>query len=68
MKITYEINEKDENFEFNKVAFHHAIHHKLKLDTMYDEVFRPKMKYGQDSKEIEMYEKIWQEIYEHFNN
>lgn len=67
MKIIYEIDDKEADFHFKKEAFDCATTYKLKIDTLYDGVFRPKIKYGQDSN-VEIYEKIWQEIYEHFNN
>jgi hypothetical protein len=47
---------------------------KMKIDTLYDEVFRPIFKYDQPIKgkvlsdsERELLEQVWELLYEHFN-
>lgn len=60
--------EFSEDLGFKQQALANAFSNKVKIDCIYEEVFRKKIKYGEDQREIEIYERIWSEIYEHFNS
>lgn len=73
MKVTIEFNLPDEKFEYE--ATFNATANKIKLDSLYDEVFRPHFKYDKPilnsyltNKEKEIIEKIWDEISEFLND
>lgn len=57
-----------EDLGFKQQALANAFSNKVKIDSLYTEVFRSKIKYGEDKREIEIYERIWGEVYEHFNS
>ena len=73
MKAILEFNlpeERDDHIN----ALHGSIY-KIKIDTLYDEVFRPIFKYDQPIKgkvlsdsERELLEHVWELIYEHFDD
>ena len=46
-------------------AIINAISNKDKLDNIYDEVFRPVIKYGQDEKKVEAFEMVWKQLGEY---
>jgi hypothetical protein len=72
MKATLEFNlpeERDDHIN----ALYGSIY-KVKIDTLYDDVFRPIFKYGQHVKgkvlsvsERELLEQVWELLYEHFD-
>ncbi len=72
MKATLEFNlpeERDDHIN----ALYGSIY-KVKIDTIYDEVFRPILKYDQPSKgkvlsvsQREILEHVWELLYEHFD-
>lgn len=55
----------EDEWEMNVIA--NAKKNKLALDTIYDEVFRPIIKYGTDLKEVEAFEMVWKKLSEHLN-
>jgi hypothetical protein len=48
--------ETDDDFE--RCAIIDAVRNKLLIDQVYDVVFRPVIKYGEDKKEIKAYEMV----------
>ncbi len=44
-----------------------AVHNKRKLDELYDEVFRPAIKYGQNAEEVTAFEQVWEKVNEYLN-
>lgn len=51
--------------DFEHEAIVSAVKNKLKLDCLYDEVFRPVIKYSNDYKEIAAYELVWAKVQEY---
>ena len=71
-KATLEFNLPEER-EDHINALYGSVN-KMKIDTIYDEVFRPVFKYDQtvngkvlSSPERELLEQVWKLIYEHFD-
>jgi len=62
--MKYEITVRTDD-EFERDAIMQAVGNKLKLEGLYDEVFRRVIKYGQDEKEIEAYEMVWKKVTEY---
>ncbi len=48
-------------------AILHAEINQAKIDELYDEVFRPVIKYGEDEAQLKFYEEVWEKVSEHFN-
>lgn len=74
MKAVLEFNLPDEREEFEAAS--KGLSSKAKIDTLYDMVFRPYLKYGKaiDSSSEELSEDeyhviytVWQEVQEHFS-
>lgn len=65
MKYTITIETED---QFEKEAIIEAVKNKLLIEQLYDDVFRPVIKYGNDEVEIENYVKIWGKIHAYLNN
>lgn len=59
--IKYTIIVKCEDREDLK-AITNAEKNQLKLDCLYDEVFRPVIKYGENKEEVEAFEKVWEKL------
>lgn len=62
MKMRIEIDVED---RFEKEAILDAVKNKLKLESVYDEVFRRVIKYSQDEKEVEAYSLVWEKLNEY---
>lgn len=62
MKMRIEIDVED---RFDKEAILDAVKNKLKLESVYDEVFRRVIKYSQDEKEVEAYSLVWEKLNEY---
>lgn len=62
MKMRIEIDVED---RFEKEAILDAVKNKLKLESIYDEVFRRVIKYSQDEKEVEAYSLVWEKLNEY---
>lgn len=48
--------------EFERMAIINAVKNKLLVDELYNDVFRPVIKYGEDEEEIEWYMKVWEKV------
>lgn len=59
MKYRITIETED---EFERLAIIHAVKNKLLIDELYNDVFRPIIKYSSDEKEIESYTKVWEKV------
>lgn len=59
MKYTITIS-TDDNFE--RDAIMQAVENKLKLDNIYNDIFRPVIKYSVNEKEIEAFELVWEKL------
>lgn len=59
MKIKFEIEPED---EFEQKAIVDAVKNKLLIDGIYDEVFRPVIKYGEDEEKIKAYRMVWDAV------
>lgn len=57
--------ETDDDFE--RIAVMDAVRNKLLIDQIYDAVFRPVIKYGENKKEIKAYEMVWKELDQYLN-
>jgi len=56
MKIKMLITCED---DFEKQAVIDCVKNKLKLESIYDDVFRPVIKYSEDEKLVEAYSLVW---------
>jgi len=59
--IKYTITMECED-DFDKAAILDAVKNKLTLMQLYDEVFRPILKYSEDDNEVAAYEKVWDHL------
>ena len=59
MKYTITIECED---EFDISAITNATKNKLTLEELYDEVFRPVLKYSDDDKLVEAYRIVWERV------
>jgi hypothetical protein len=62
MKYTITVETED---EFERIAIINAVKNKLLIDELYNEVFRPVIKYSEDEKEIEYFLKVWEKVSEY---
>lgn len=64
MKATIEFNlpEEKESLQNALIADRMAI----AIDRIYDDIFRPVIKHGDDAKLAETYREIWEKIHTHF--
>ena len=51
--------------EFDRDAFINAVKYKLKLDKIYNDVFRPIIKYSENKKEVQAYTMVWEKLSEY---
>lgn len=58
-KIIFTIEE-----EFEKRALLNAVKNQAIIDNIYDEIFRPVIKYSDDAKEVEVAEMLWKKCSE----
>jgi hypothetical protein len=65
MKLTITINTED---SFEKDAILNATENKIKLDSLYDVVFRPIIRYSQDESEVKSYELVWDKLSKYLND
>lgn len=63
-RFIFELDEQEDDLEFKKRALFRVFKNQLIIDTLYDEVFRPTIKYSEDDKEIEIAEKLWKKCEE----
>lgn len=54
--------------DFEVEAITNAVKNKLILDGIYDDVFRPIIKYSEDEKEVEAFEKVWSKLSEYLKD
>lgn len=59
--IKYTITTECED-EFDKDAILNAVKNKLALEQLYNEVFRPVIKYSEDQTKIDSYTEVWDNI------
>lgn len=64
MKYRITIETED---EFERVAIINAVKNKVLIDGLYDEVFRPVIKYGDDEEMSEIYYELWEKINAYFD-
>jgi len=64
MKYTITIETEE---EFERQAICDAVKNKLLLENIYDDVFRPVIKYSEDEKEVEAYLKVWEVLNEYLS-
>jgi hypothetical protein len=64
MKYTITIETEE---EFERQAICDAVKNKLLLESIYDDVFRPVIKYSEDEKEVEAYTKVWEVLNEYLS-
>jgi len=59
--MKYRITVETED-EFERQAIINAVKNKVLIDGLYDEVFRPVIKYGDNEEEIEWFIKVWEKV------
>lgn len=59
--IKYTITAECED-DFDKEAITDAVKNKLTLEQLYDEVFRPVIKYNEDEKIVAAFETVWEDV------
>ena len=59
--MKYRITVETED-EFERQAIINAVKNKVLIDGLYDEVFRPVIKYGDDEEMSELYLELWEKI------
>ena len=64
--MEYTITVKCED-EFERIAIVNAVKNKRKLDEIYDEVFRPVIKYGDNEDLATSYVTVWEKLSEYLN-
>lgn len=64
-KYTITINCED---EFEMEAHAKAVKNRLKLECVYDEVFRPVIKYSENKELVESYEQVWKKLSEYLED
>jgi hypothetical protein len=62
-KIEIEITE-DQYLEYELTALARRYKYKQFYDDLYDEVFRPVIKYSQDESEIDAFDDVWDKVQE----
>lgn len=65
MKYTITVECED---KFERDAIIDAVANKVKLDSIYDEVFRPVIKYSEDDEESLAFQKVWEKLNDYLNN
>lgn len=59
--IKYTITTECED-DFDREAITDAVKNKLAIERLYDEVFRPVIKYSEDEGEVSAYETVWNNV------
>ena len=59
--MTFEVEEKEEAW-----ALVNAVKNKVKIDTLYDEVFRKIIKHSDNNLRVKYTEELWEELSRHF--
>jgi hypothetical protein len=54
--------------ESELIPYTNAIKNQLKLDCLYDEVFRKILKYSENPKEIHIYQMVWDKLSEYLQD
>jgi hypothetical protein len=65
--IKYTITVECED-DFDKQAILDAVKNKLAIDQLYDEVFRPIIKYSENELEVDAYEIVWNSVRDYLEN
>jgi cytochrome c556 len=65
--IKYTITAECED-DFDREAITDAVKNKLVIEQLYDEVFRPVIKYSEDAGEVAAYETVWENVKEYLEN
>jgi hypothetical protein len=65
--IKYTITAECED-EFDKNAILDAVKNKLAIEQLYDEVFRPVIKYSDDPDKINSYTEVWEKVYKYLED
>jgi hypothetical protein len=65
MKYTITVETED---EFERIAIINAVKNKLLLDGIYDDVFRPIIKYSDDEKQVEAFGIVWDKLSEYLDD
>lgn len=65
MKYTITVETED---EFERTAIINAVKNKLLIDGIYDDVFRPVIKYSDDEKQAEAFGIVWDKLSEYLDD
>ena len=65
--IKYTITSECED-DFDKEAILDAVKNKLALEQLYNDVFRPVIKYSEDAGEVAAYETVWENVKQYLEN
>jgi hypothetical protein len=63
VKFSVKIETED---EFELKAYINATRNHVNIEELYDEVFRPVIKYGEDEDKSALYHELWLKCQEHF--
>jgi hypothetical protein len=63
MKYTI-IVECEDDWQLETIT--HAVKNKLKIESLYQDVFRRVLKHGEDQTECDCYERVWEKVSDHF--
>jgi hypothetical protein len=64
--ITIEMDDADEDDNFEFRALTGATKNQSAIDDLYQTIFRPVIKYDDNTLKVEIYEELWDRIKEHF--
>lgn len=65
--IKYTITVECED-DFDREAITDAVKNKLVIEQLYDEVFRPVIKYSENDNEVAAYESVWESVKQYLEN